>query len=213
MHAACCRRAIGNCRRRTMRRGRPTSSATQIFSRTPLAGKRILVYQHSAVGRDLLVGILQTLGRGGRDLRAQRDLRRHRHGGDRRRATGHDSESLACTDDPVLAVVSHGWRQRSPADSRRRRRAGEVFSAAIWSAWLSPEYLGADAVVVPISCNDAIDRGPLAAVLEPKTPIGSPACDCRVWRGAGERAQTRLRMGGEWRVPAGLRYQCAMAGR
>jgi phosphomannomutase len=36
------------------------------------------------------------------------------------------------------------------------------------------EYLGADAVVVPISCNDAIDRGPLAASLEPKTRIGSP---------------------------------------
>jgi phosphomannomutase len=28
--------------------------------------------------------------------------------------------------------------------------------------------------VVPISCNDAIDRGPLAGVLEPKTRIGSP---------------------------------------
>jgi phosphomannomutase len=36
------------------------------------------------------------------------------------------------------------------------------------------EYLQADAVVVPISCNDAIDRGKLAAVLEPKTRIGSP---------------------------------------
>ena len=36
------------------------------------------------------------------------------------------------------------------------------------------EYLGADAVVVPVSCNDAIDRGPLAAALEPKTRIGSP---------------------------------------
>ncbi len=36
------------------------------------------------------------------------------------------------------------------------------------------EYLGADAVVVPISCNDAIDRSTLADVLEPKTKIGSP---------------------------------------
>jgi phosphomannomutase len=36
------------------------------------------------------------------------------------------------------------------------------------------EYLGADAVVVPISCNDAIDRGSLAGILEPKTRIGSP---------------------------------------
>jgi phosphomannomutase len=36
------------------------------------------------------------------------------------------------------------------------------------------EYLQADAVVVPISCNDAIDRGNLAPVVEPKTRIGSP---------------------------------------
>jgi phosphomannomutase len=36
------------------------------------------------------------------------------------------------------------------------------------------EYLQADAVVVPISCNDAIDRGALADALEPKTKIGSP---------------------------------------
>jgi len=36
------------------------------------------------------------------------------------------------------------------------------------------EYLGADAVVVPISCTDAIDRGPLGDRVEPKTRIGSP---------------------------------------
>jgi phosphomannomutase len=36
------------------------------------------------------------------------------------------------------------------------------------------EYLKADAVVVPISCNDAVDRGSLASVVEPKTRIGSP---------------------------------------
>jgi len=36
------------------------------------------------------------------------------------------------------------------------------------------EYLHADAVVVPISCNDSIDRGDLAGVLAPKTRIGSP---------------------------------------
>jgi phosphomannomutase len=36
------------------------------------------------------------------------------------------------------------------------------------------EFLAADAVVVPISSNDAIDRGPLASVTEPKTRIGSP---------------------------------------
>jgi len=36
------------------------------------------------------------------------------------------------------------------------------------------EYLRADAVVVPVSCNDGIDRGALAHILEPKTRIGSP---------------------------------------
>jgi phosphomannomutase len=36
------------------------------------------------------------------------------------------------------------------------------------------EYLKADAVVVPISCNDAVDRGSLASKLAPKTRIGSP---------------------------------------
>lgn len=36
------------------------------------------------------------------------------------------------------------------------------------------EFLRADAVVVPISTNDAIDRGPLARVIEPKAKIVSP---------------------------------------
>jgi phosphomannomutase len=36
------------------------------------------------------------------------------------------------------------------------------------------EYLKADAVVVPISCNDAVDRGNLQSVVDAKTRIGSP---------------------------------------
>jgi phosphomannomutase len=39
---------------------------------------------------------------------------------------------------------------------------------------VTAEYLAADAAVVPISCNDAIDRGELRGILEPKTRIGSP---------------------------------------
>jgi phosphomannomutase len=35
------------------------------------------------------------------------------------------------------------------------------------------EFLGIGAAVVPISTNDAIDRGPLASVTKPKTKIGS----------------------------------------
>ena len=36
------------------------------------------------------------------------------------------------------------------------------------------EYLSSDSIVVPISCNDAVDRGSLKDILEPKTRIGSP---------------------------------------
>lgn len=39
---------------------------------------------------------------------------------------------------------------------------------------ITAEFLGADAAVVPISCNDGIDRGALKAMTEPKTRIGSP---------------------------------------
>jgi phosphomannomutase len=39
---------------------------------------------------------------------------------------------------------------------------------------VTAEYLNADAVVVPISCNDAIDRGTQQHIVEPKTRIGSP---------------------------------------
>jgi len=39
---------------------------------------------------------------------------------------------------------------------------------------LTAELLGADAVVVPISSNDGIDRGNLKDIVEPKTRIGSP---------------------------------------
>ncbi|MBS1214689.1 MAG: phosphomannomutase, partial [Proteobacteria bacterium] len=39
---------------------------------------------------------------------------------------------------------------------------------------VTAEFLKPDAVVVPISCNDAIDRGDLRDIVEPKTRIGSP---------------------------------------
>jgi phosphomannomutase len=55
-----------------------------------------------------------------------------------------------------------------PASGRVRFFGGDLVGMIV------ADYLRADAVVVPISCNDAIDRGPLSDVLEPKTRIGSP---------------------------------------
>ncbi|MGB8535732.1 MAG: phosphomannomutase [Acidobacteriaceae bacterium] len=151
---------------------------TNFFAGSSLNGKRLLVYQHSAVGRDLLVEILERLGaqvvKGGRS----------------ETFVPIDTENIdaaqlgviqALADEatakigPLHAVVStDGDSDRplvlgvDPATGRVHFFGGDLLGMVV------AEYLQADAVVVPISCNDAIDRGKLAMVVEPKTRIGSP---------------------------------------
>jgi phosphomannomutase len=138
-----------------------------------LDGRRIMVYQHSAVGRDLLAELLTGLGaevitRGRSDT-----------------FVAIDTEAI---DDAQLATIQalvDGEREElwavvsTDGDSDRPLVLGVEngrvkFFPGDLIGMITAEYLGADAVVVPISCNDAIDRGSLAAVLEPKTKIGSP---------------------------------------
>jgi len=144
----------------------------KFFGGQSLAGKRILVYQHSAVGRDLLVEVLRDLGAeivaaGRSDTfvaidteaidRAQLDLIQQLvdGAGSVWAAVSIDGDS----DRPLVLGVS---------DGKVRFYGGDLVGM------ITAEYLGADAVVVPITCNDGIDRGRLAKVLEPKTKIGSP---------------------------------------
>jgi phosphomannomutase len=148
---------------------------TNFFHGSTLEGKRILVYQHSAVGRDLLVEILERLGaevvNGGRsDTFVPIDTENI------------DVAQLAVIQGladvgsrPLHAVVStDGDSDRplvlgvDPVTAQVHFFGGDLVGMVV------AEYLQADAVVVPISCNDAIDRGKLAPVLEPKTRIGSP---------------------------------------
>ena len=82
------------------------------------------------------------------------------------------------SDRPLLLGVEPGTR-------RVRFLTGDLIGMVV------AEYLQADAVVVPITCNDAIDRGTLAAVLEPKTKIGSPYVIAGM-----EKARARGRMAG-----------------
>ncbi len=150
---------------------------TNFFSGSSLNGKRLLVYQHSAVGRDLLVEILERLGaqvvKGGRS----------------ETFVPIDTENIdaaqlaviqaladeAASSGPLHAVVStDGDSDRplvlgvDPVTGRVQFFGGDLLGMVV------AEYLQADAVVLPISCNDAIDRGKLAPVVEPKTRIGSP---------------------------------------
>ncbi len=148
---------------------------TSFFSSQPLAGLRLLVYQHSAVGRDLLAEILQSLGAAvtvaGRsesfvpidtenidaaELAVIQQLHDNAGGGPFDAIVSTDGDS----DRPLILGVD--------AAGKARFFGGDLVGMVV------AEWLEADAVVVPISCNDAIDRGPLARVLEPKTRIGSP---------------------------------------
>jgi phosphomannomutase len=150
---------------------------THFFAGSSLKGKRILVYQHSAVGRDLLVEILEQLGAevvtGGRS----------------QTFVPIDTENIdaaqlaviqALADEaagggPLYALVSTDGDSDRPLVLGVDAKTGKVqFFGGDLVGMVVASYLRADAVVVPISCNDAIDRGPLAPVVEPKTRIGSP---------------------------------------
>ena len=155
----------------------------RFFGNRSLAGLRLLAYQHSAVGRDLLVEILTKLGAevipvGRSDTFVPIDTENI------------DAEQL----DAVRRLALDAWAKSGPfdavvstdGDSDRPLILGleptaessspcrvKFFSGDL-VGMVAAIYLGADAVVVPVTCNDAIDRGPLQPILEPKTRIGSP---------------------------------------
>ena len=56
---------------------------------------------------------------------------------------------------------------------------------------IAAEYLRADAIVVPITCNDGVDRGNLKDLLEPKTQIGSPYV-IKAMEKAGKKGKQRV---------------------
>lgn len=151
------------------------------FGPSSLQGLRVLVYQHSAVGRDLLVEMLRELGAVavpvGRsatfvpiDTEAIDDetLTRLDALATAATATGDRFDALVSTDGDSDRPLLIGLDDAADGSPRARFFGGDLVGMIV-ASWLQ-----ADAVVVPISCNDAIDRSPLAAVLEPKTRIGSP---------------------------------------
>lgn len=159
---------------------------TDFFAGKHLEGKRILVYQHSAVGRDLLVQMLRHFGAEAIPSGRCEDF------------VPIDTENVEPDQlERIQSLVNEAWVTHGPLDavvstdgdsdrpmlfgleaptggakadqpSRVRFFPGDLVGMVV------AEYLQADAVVVPITCNDAIDRGPLKDIVEPKTRIGSP---------------------------------------
>ena len=158
--------AIGDARRAYIDR------YVRFFEGKSLAGRRLMVYQHSAVGRDLLVDLLREFGADVVPAGRREDF------------VAIDTENIQA---PQIAAIQKLVAEHGPVDAvisadgdsdRPLLLTVSDLKVKFWPGDLlgmvTAEYLGADAVVVPISCNDAIDRGPLAQVLEPKTRIGSP---------------------------------------
>jgi len=153
------------------------------FPRDALGGMRVVVYQHSAVGRDLLPRILRDLGA---DVvaagRSETFVAL-----DTENVTGEQLErleALALSAEkegaPVHAVVSTDGDSDRPlvaavvpvpgADGRRVRfLPGDLLGIVV------AELLSARAVAVPISANDAVERRMAErGVFLRKTKIGSP---------------------------------------
>jgi phosphomannomutase len=148
----------------------------EFFRGQSLNGTKLLVYQHSAVARDLLVELLTRLGAEviavGRStefvpidteniddaqlatIQQLADAAVARHG---------QLDAIVSTDGDSDRPLLLGFE-----DGQVRFFGGDLVGMAV------AEYLKADAVVVPISCNDSIDRTKLAQKLRPKTRIGSP---------------------------------------
>jgi phosphomannomutase len=145
---------------------------TDFFAGSTLSGMRLLVYQHSAVGRDLLVDLLRYFGAEVIPAGRSKDF------------VPIDTENIDAAQLQAIQKLVDEYGAADAVvsidgDSDRPLllgiESGHVqFFGGDLIGMIVAEYLRADAVVVPISCNDAIDRGPLGIMLHPKTRIGSP---------------------------------------
>ena len=137
------------------------------FPPAPLAGLRIGLYQHSAVGRDLLAGIFSDFGAaviklGRSDTFVPVDTEAVSEADTRQARTWCQSHSL----DALVSTDGDGDRPLVFDES------GEFVRGDMLGLFAARE-LGASALAVPVSCNTAIElSGAFEQVL--RTRIGSP---------------------------------------
>jgi phosphomannomutase len=157
----------------------------EYFRRGGLSGLRILVYQHSAVGRDILPRILRELGAdvvtAGRSETfipidteniTDEQLKRLEELAVAAETGGPPISAIVSTDgdsDRPLVTAVLPAAEVAPGARRVRFLPGDLLGVVV------AEYLRADAAAVPISANDAVERrlGERRIMLA-KTQIGSP---------------------------------------
>ena len=149
----------------------------EFFADDSLKGLRVVCYQHSAVGRDLLVEALGALGAEVLPMgRSESFVPIDTEAIDAACLAGMNQLVAEATAQhgPIDALLSTDGDSDRPLVLGVDSKGVAHFVSGDRLGMVVAGFLGADAVVVPISCNDAIDRGALAAILEPKTRIGSP---------------------------------------
>ncbi len=138
-----------------------------IFPDDCLKGKRIGVYQHSSVGRDIILEIVRGLGAdtvalGRSDTFIPVDTEAIRP---------EDIELAAgwAAEDSYDAIISADGDSDRPliADEKGRWLRGDV------AGILCAKYLGADSVSTPVSCNSAVEKSGYFKSVN-RTRIGSP---------------------------------------
>jgi len=155
------------------------------FNSSSLSGLRVLVYQHSSAGRDILPRILRELGAevvtAGRSETfisidteniTDEQLDRLEDLAVAAEARGEPLHAIVSSDgdsDRPLVTAVLPAAEVKPGGRRVRFLPGDLLGIVV------AEYLRADAAAVPISANDAVERrlGERKVLLE-KTKIGSP---------------------------------------
>ena len=141
-----------------------------VFSNKPLAGKQVIVYQHSAVGRDMLVELLQNMGAdivtvGRSDTFVPIDTEN---------VTPDDQayfKSLAQQHPGTFAIVSTDGDSDRPfvIDENGIFHRGDELGAVV------AKWLDADFAAIPVSSSDAVDQYLGDCGIEHQhTRIGSP---------------------------------------
>jgi phosphomannomutase len=158
---------------------------TDSFVNNGLSGLRVLLYQHSAVGRDILARILSdlgatvsTVGRSDRFIPIDTENITGQQMDDLEKmisdaeADGQRFDAIVSTDgdsDRPLVVAVLPAAKVHPGGRRVRFLPGDLLGI------ITAEYLGADAAAVPVSANDAVERRTHErGILLRKTKIGSP---------------------------------------
>jgi phosphomannomutase len=166
------------------------------FGRDCLRSRRLVFFQHSAVGRDLLVDLLQQLGaevhaveRSDQFIPIDTEDISEQRLADLQRMADHISEQYG----PVDAVVSTDGDSDRPLLCGVDNRQQVHFYGGDLLGLLVADFLEADSVSVPISSNDAVDiqlakRGITAR----KTKIGSPYVIKAMQDAQAEGSQRRI---------------------